>query len=74
MMMDGMRVGMMVWGIFSFLLGLALILLLVVIGVAAVNGCGAGIYPLSLGIEKMRWRFSKNGMAKARSARMNLKR
>lgn len=44
MMMDGM--GMMVWGVFSFLLGLLLIFLFVVIVVAAVKWLWGGNSPL----------------------------
>jgi hypothetical protein len=43
MMMNGM--GMMVWGVFSFLLGLLLIFLFVVVVVAAVKWLWAGTCP-----------------------------
>jgi len=53
MMMDGM--GMMTWGIFSFLLGLLLIFLFVVLVVAAVQWLRGKGGPLSRNTESACW-------------------
>ena len=53
MVMDGM--GMMTWGIFSFLLGLLLIFLFVVIVVAAVKWLWGEGRPLPRNTERARW-------------------
>ena len=46
--MDGMgMMGMMIWGIFSFLLGLLLIVLLIVAGVAVVRWLRGQRFPLT---------------------------
>ncbi len=67
MMMDGM--GMMVWGIFSFLLGLLLIFLFIVIVVAAVKWLWGRNLPLVMedredALDILKKRYAKGEISK----------
>lgn len=67
MMMDGM--GMMVWGVFSFLLGLLLIFLVVVIVVAAVKWLWGQNLPFlaqnrETGLDVLKKRYARGEISK----------
>jgi len=67
MMMDGM--GMMIWGVFSFLLGLLLILLFVLVVVAAVKWLWGRKFPFVVNdrdnaLEILKKRYAKGEIGK----------
>ncbi len=73
MMMDGM--GMMIWGVFSFLLGLLLIFLFVVVVVAAVKWLWGRETPFVIGrkesaLDVLKMRYARGELGKEEFERL----